>query len=144
MRYHNVCLISTIGVLLGSLTPYFLFSENMKDESFLLVVSQPLVGIMEVLFTQVLYKTCILWIYISTFLYFILFSSRFCFTFLSISTFIDSLGTKRAIEAFADSLRLEMMEFGVSVSIVEPGYIKTNIENAGIYFFLIKSKPSMF
>jgi len=35
--------------------------------------------------------------------------------------------TKHAMEIFADSLRLEMVPFGVSVSVVEPGYIKTNI-----------------
>jgi len=38
-------------------------------------------------------------------------------------------GTKRAMEGLADSMRLEMNPFGVSVSSVLPGYIKTSIEN---------------
>jgi short-subunit dehydrogenase len=40
-------------------------------------------------------------------------------------------GTKWAMEAAMDSLRLEMQNFGVSVSVVEPGYIKTPIEEKG-------------
>jgi len=41
-------------------------------------------------------------------------------------------GTKRAMEAFSDALRMEMLEFGVSVSSIIPGYIKTNIMSAGM------------
>jgi len=41
-------------------------------------------------------------------------------------------GTKRAVEALVDGLRLEMSEFGVSVTSIQPGYIRTNIEAAGI------------
>lgn len=40
-------------------------------------------------------------------------------------------GTKWAMEAAMDSLRQEMLTFGVSVSVVEPGYIKTPIEEKG-------------
>ena len=34
--------------------------------------------------------------------------------------------TKYAVEAFSDALRMEVKEFGIEVSIVEPGGIKTN------------------
>ncbi|XP_065609925.1 retinol dehydrogenase 16-like [Cyrtonyx montezumae] len=37
--------------------------------------------------------------------------------------------SKFGVEAFSDSLRLEMRNFGVKVSIIEPGYFKTNITN---------------
>jgi len=36
-------------------------------------------------------------------------------------------GTKHAMEAAADALRLEMEDFGVSVSVVEPGFINTSV-----------------
>jgi short-subunit dehydrogenase len=36
-------------------------------------------------------------------------------------------GTKKAMEAMVDALRLEMYPFGVSVSSILPGYIKTDI-----------------
>jgi short-subunit dehydrogenase len=35
--------------------------------------------------------------------------------------------SKFAVEGFSDALRREVAQFGVSVSIVEPGYVKTNI-----------------
>ncbi|XP_029692262.1 retinol dehydrogenase 1 [Takifugu rubripes] len=35
--------------------------------------------------------------------------------------------SKYGVEAFSDSLRRNMQEFGVSVSIVEPGFFKTNV-----------------
>jgi len=37
-------------------------------------------------------------------------------------------GTKRAMEGVIDALRLEMVPFGVSISSILPGYIKTDIE----------------
>lgn len=40
-------------------------------------------------------------------------------------------GSKYALEALADSLRREMSDFGVSVSVIEPGFVKSKIiENA--------------
>jgi len=39
-------------------------------------------------------------------------------------------GTKRAVEALVDSLRIELREFEVSVSSIQPGFIRTNIESA--------------
>ncbi|NXW25478.1 RDH16 dehydrogenase, partial [Circaetus pectoralis] len=40
--------------------------------------------------------------------------------------------SKYGVEAFSDSLRLEMRSFGVKVSMIEPGYFKTMITNAEI------------
>ncbi|XP_021234839.1 retinol dehydrogenase 16-like [Numida meleagris] len=40
--------------------------------------------------------------------------------------------SKFGVEAFSDSLRLEMRHFGVKVSIIEPGYFKTAITNSPI------------
>jgi len=37
---------------------------------------------------------------------------------------------KRAVEALVDSLRIELREFEVSVSSIQPGFIRTNIESA--------------
>ncbi|NXM67900.1 RDH16 dehydrogenase, partial [Serilophus lunatus] len=37
--------------------------------------------------------------------------------------------SKFGVEAFSDSLRLEMRSFGVKVSVIEPGYFKTMITN---------------
>ncbi|KAM9265057.1 retinol dehydrogenase 16-like [Morus bassanus] len=37
--------------------------------------------------------------------------------------------SKYGVEAFSDSLRLEMRSFGVKVSMIEPGYFKTAITN---------------
>ncbi|NXX60392.1 RDH16 dehydrogenase, partial [Scopus umbretta] len=37
--------------------------------------------------------------------------------------------SKFGVEAFSDSLRLEMRSFGVKVSVIEPGYFKTVIAN---------------
>ncbi|NXK15021.1 RDH16 dehydrogenase, partial [Herpetotheres cachinnans] len=37
--------------------------------------------------------------------------------------------SKFGVEAFSDSLRLEMHNFGVKVSVIEPGYFKTTITN---------------
>jgi len=39
--------------------------------------------------------------------------------------------TKRALEALVDSLRMEMLPFGVSVTSILPGYIKTPISGKG-------------
>ncbi|XP_076216678.1 retinol dehydrogenase 16-like [Aptenodytes patagonicus] len=38
--------------------------------------------------------------------------------------------SKFGVEAFSDSLRIEMCNFGVKVSVIEPGYFKTMITNA--------------
>jgi NAD(P)-dependent dehydrogenase (short-subunit alcohol dehydrogenase family) len=35
-------------------------------------------------------------------------------------------GTKYAVEAMSDALRMELAQFGVGVAVIEPGYIKTN------------------
>ncbi|XP_029893876.1 retinol dehydrogenase 16-like [Aquila chrysaetos chrysaetos] len=40
--------------------------------------------------------------------------------------------SKYGVEAFSDSLRLEMRSFGVKVSVIEPGYFKTMITNTEI------------
>nr|XP_025975044.1 retinol dehydrogenase 7-like isoform X2 [Dromaius novaehollandiae] len=40
--------------------------------------------------------------------------------------------SKYGVEAFSDSLRLEMRHFGVKVSIIEPGYFSTAITNSQI------------
>ncbi|XP_008941001.1 PREDICTED: retinol dehydrogenase 7-like, partial [Merops nubicus] len=37
--------------------------------------------------------------------------------------------SKFGVEAFSDSLRLEMRNFGVKVSVIEPGYFKTDMTN---------------
>ncbi|NXQ34650.1 RDH16 dehydrogenase, partial [Alaudala cheleensis] len=37
--------------------------------------------------------------------------------------------SKYGVEAFSDSLRLEMLRFGVKVCVIEPGYFKTMITN---------------
>jgi len=39
--------------------------------------------------------------------------------------------SKFAVEAFSDSLRVEMVPFGVKVLIIEPGFFKTDIINSG-------------
>jgi NAD(P)-dependent dehydrogenase (short-subunit alcohol dehydrogenase family) len=39
-------------------------------------------------------------------------------------------GTKHAVEALSDALRFEVRSFGIGVSIVEPGLIKTEFANA--------------
>jgi len=39
--------------------------------------------------------------------------------------------SKYALEAFSDALRLEMKVWGVSVHIIEPGFMKTNIYRQG-------------
>lgn len=38
--------------------------------------------------------------------------------------------TKHAQQGLADSLRMEVKEFGINVSLIEPGYIDTDIDNA--------------
>jgi NAD(P)-dependent dehydrogenase (short-subunit alcohol dehydrogenase family) len=40
--------------------------------------------------------------------------------------------TKFALEGFADSLRREVSPFGISISLVEPGYIKTGVVDTSI------------
>ena len=37
--------------------------------------------------------------------------------------------TKYAVEALSDALRMEVAQFGVGVSLIEPGYIETNFTN---------------
>ena len=41
-------------------------------------------------------------------------------------------GTKYAVEALSDSLRMELHPFGIGVSIVEPGYIKTEFADVAL------------
>ncbi|NWY59779.1 RDH16 dehydrogenase, partial [Chionis minor] len=51
--------------------------------------------------------------------------------------------SKFGVEAFSDSLRLEMRPFGVKVSMIEPGYFKTlitNVENMENNFLTIWEK----
>ncbi|NXP22392.1 RDH16 dehydrogenase, partial [Scytalopus superciliaris] len=51
--------------------------------------------------------------------------------------------SKYGVEAFSDSLRLEMRNFGVKVSVIEPGYFKTmitNVENLENNFLSIWEK----
>ena len=43
--------------------------------------------------------------------------------------------TKFALEAIADAQRRELLRWGISVSIIEPGYVQTPIE--GIRFFIL-------
>jgi len=45
--------------------------------------------------------------------------------------------TKYAVEAFSDSLRLEMNKFGVAVSIVEPGHFGSATESINVCLHLI-------
>ncbi len=40
--------------------------------------------------------------------------------------------TKHAQQGLADGLRMEVKEFGVNVSLIEPGYIDTDIDNASL------------
>ena len=40
--------------------------------------------------------------------------------------------TKHAQQAVADGLRMEVKEFGIRVSLIEPGYINTDIDNASL------------
>lgn len=51
--------------------------------------------------------------------------------------------SKFGVEAFSDSLRLEMHNFGVKVSVIEPGYFQTSItsaENAEKHFLAMWEK----
>ncbi|NXX33915.1 RDH16 dehydrogenase, partial [Nicator chloris] len=51
--------------------------------------------------------------------------------------------SKYGVEAFSDSLRLEMRSFGVKVCVIEPGYFKTtitNVENLEKNFYSIWEK----
>jgi NAD(P)-dependent dehydrogenase (short-subunit alcohol dehydrogenase family) len=41
-------------------------------------------------------------------------------------------GTKHAVEAFSDALRFELAGFGVGVSVVEPGLIRTEFANTAV------------
>ncbi len=40
--------------------------------------------------------------------------------------------TKHAQQGLADGLRMEVKEFGINVSLIEPGYIDTDIDNASL------------
>lgn len=40
--------------------------------------------------------------------------------------------SKHALEGYADALRMEVKPLGIQVSLVEPGYIKTNIANVSL------------
>jgi len=40
--------------------------------------------------------------------------------------------TKFSVEAFSDALRMELIPWKISVSVVEPGYVKTAIANSGV------------
>jgi len=40
--------------------------------------------------------------------------------------------TKHALEGYADALRMEVKPLGIKVSLIEPGYIKTNIANVSL------------
>ncbi len=41
--------------------------------------------------------------------------------------------TKHALEGFFKSLRLEVKKFNIKVSVIEPGFFKTNIDAASVY-----------
>jgi NAD(P)-dependent dehydrogenase (short-subunit alcohol dehydrogenase family) len=41
-------------------------------------------------------------------------------------------GTKHAVEGFSDALRFELANFGVAVSVVEPGLIRTEFANTAV------------
>lgn len=47
--------------------------------------------------------------------------------------------TKHAQQGLADGLRMEVKEFGINVSLIEPGYTNTNIDNAS-FPYLDKSE----
>lgn len=50
----------------------------------------------------------------------------------SSSLFGPYAGTKFALEAISDALRLELRSFGIYVVLIEPGYIPTNMGNASL------------
>jgi short-subunit dehydrogenase len=43
-----------------------------------------------------------------------------------------STATKHAVEGLSDALRTELLDLGVSVSIVQPGYVKSAIHNKAL------------
>jgi short-subunit dehydrogenase len=43
------------------------------------------------------------------------------------------VATKHALEGFFKSLRLEVKKFNIKVSVIEPGFFKTNIDAASVY-----------
>jgi short-subunit dehydrogenase len=43
------------------------------------------------------------------------------------------VATKHALEGFFKSLRLEVQKFNIKVSVIEPGFFKTNIDAASVY-----------
>jgi NAD(P)-dependent dehydrogenase (short-subunit alcohol dehydrogenase family) len=49
---------------------------------------------------------------------------------LTIPTFGPYSGSKHALEAISDALRLELLSTGVRVIVIEPSYIKTKMEDA--------------
>lgn len=51
--------------------------------------------------------------------------------------------TKHAQQGLADGLRMEVKEFGVKVSLIEPGYINTDIDNASFpYLDMAEKHPN--
>ena len=41
--------------------------------------------------------------------------------------FVSDTASKHALQAFSDTLRAEVHDFGIRVSVISPGYIKTNL-----------------
>ena len=51
--------------------------------------------------------------------------------------------TKHAQQALGDGLRMEVKEFGIKVSLIEPGYINTDIDNASFpYLDMAEAHPN--
>ena len=54
--------------------------------------------------------------------------------------------SKYALEGFADTLRLELTDTGIDISLIEPGPVATNfrINSHAMYIKTLKGKPSVF
>ena len=54
--------------------------------------------------------------------------------------------SKYALEGFADTLRLELADTGIDISLIEPGPVATNFRNNShaMYIKTLKGKPSVF
>lgn len=49
------------------------------------------------------------------------------------------VASKFAVEGFSESLRLEMLPYGVHVALIEPGSFKTNIWSKGLQGVSVRS-----